>query len=47
VGDRSAQVRTGQGWDEGIMGDVLREASHVYSEHVKRALGLTLLSRKF
>ena len=43
----AAKLRSGQGWDEGTTGDVLRDVSHVYSEHVKRALGLALMSGKF
>ena len=43
----AARLRSGQGWDEGTTGDVLRDVSHVYSEHVKKALGLALLSEKF
>jgi hypothetical protein len=43
----AARLRSGQGWDEGTTGDVLRDVSHVYSEHVKRALGLALMSDKF
>jgi len=43
----AARLRSGQGWDEGATGDVLRDVSHVYSEHVKRALGLALMSGKF
>jgi len=40
-------LRSGEGWDEGTTGDVLREIFHVYPEHVKKALGLALLSGKF
>jgi hypothetical protein len=43
----ATMLRTGRGWDEGTTGDVLREILHVYSEHVKRALGLALMSGKF
>ena len=43
----AARLRSGQGWDEGTTGDVLRDVSHVYSEHVKRVLGLALMSGKF
>ena len=32
----AARLRSGQGWDEGATGDVLRDVSHVYSEHVKK-----------
>jgi hypothetical protein len=35
-----AKLRSGQGWDEGTTGDVLREVLHVYPTHVKKALGL-------
>jgi hypothetical protein len=43
----AAKLRSGQGWDQGTTGDVLRDVSHVYPEHVKRALGLALMSGKF
>jgi len=43
----AARLRSGRGWDEGTTGDVLRDVSHVYSEHVKRVLGLALMSGKF
>jgi hypothetical protein len=43
----ATRLRTGQGWDEGATGDVLRETLNVYPAHVKKALGLTLLSGKF
>jgi hypothetical protein len=43
----ATRLRTGQGWDEGTTGDVLREVLHVYREHVKKALGLALRSGKF
>jgi hypothetical protein len=43
----AAKLRSGQGWDEGTTGDVLRGVSHVYSEHMKTALGLALMSGKF
>jgi len=39
--------RTGQGWDEGTTGDVLREVLHVYREQVKKALAMALLTEKF
>jgi hypothetical protein len=42
----AARLRSGQGWDESTTGDVLRDVSHVYSEHVKSALGLALFSTK-
>jgi hypothetical protein len=29
----AARLRTGQGWDEGTTGDVLREILHVYPAH--------------
>jgi hypothetical protein len=38
----AARLRSGQGWDEGTTGDVLREIQHVYPEHVKKALGLAV-----
>jgi len=41
------RLRSGQGWDKGTTGDVLGEILHAYSEHVKKALGLALLSGKF
>lgn len=43
----ATRLRTGQGWDEGTTGDVLREILHVYAAHVKKALAITLLSGKF
>jgi hypothetical protein len=43
----AARLRSGQGWDEGTTGDVLREVLHVYAEHVKKAIPLALLSGKF
>jgi hypothetical protein len=43
----AAKLRSGQGWDEGTTGDVLREILRVYQEHVKRVLGLVLMSGKF
>jgi hypothetical protein len=43
----AAKLRSGQGWDEGTTGDVLREILHVYPEHVKKVLGMALLSGKF
>jgi len=43
----ATRLRTGQGWDEGTTGDVLREILHVYPAHVKKALALALLSGKF
>lgn len=43
----AAKLRSGQGWDEGTTGDVLREILHVYPAHGKKALGLALLSGKF
>lgn len=36
----TTRLRTGQGWDEGTTGDVLREVLHVYPAHVRKALGL-------
>jgi hypothetical protein len=41
------RLRSGQGWDEGTTGDVLREILHVYPAHVKKALAMALLSGKF
>ena len=38
---------SGQGWDEGTTGDVLREILYDYPEHVKKALGMALLPGKF
>lgn len=43
----AARLRSGQGWDEGTTGDVLREVLHVYLAHAKKALGLALLEGKF
>ena len=42
----AAKLRSGEGWDEGTTGDVLREIWHVFPEHAKKALGLALLSGK-
>jgi hypothetical protein len=38
----ATRLRTGQGWDEGAIGDVLREILHVYPAHVKQALAMAL-----
>jgi hypothetical protein len=35
----AAKLRSGQGWDEGTTGDVLREILRVYQEHVMKAFG--------
>jgi hypothetical protein len=43
----AARLRSGQGWDEGTTGDVLREILHVYPAHVKKALAMALLAGKF
>jgi len=43
----AAKLRSGEGYDEGTTGDVFREALNVYREHLKRALGMALLSGKF
>jgi len=43
----AARLRSGEGWDEGTTGDVLRDVLHTYREHVKKALALALLSGKF
>ncbi len=43
----ATRLRTGQGWDEGTTGDVLREILHVYPAHVKKVLAMALLSAKF
>jgi hypothetical protein len=43
----ASKLRSGEGWDEGTSGDVLREVLHAYPNHVKKALGLALLSGKF
>lgn len=43
----ATRLRTGQGWDEGTTGDVLREILHVYPAHVKRAFSMALLAGKF
>ena len=42
----ATRLRTGQGWDEGTTGDVLREILHLYPAHVKKALAMALLSEK-
>ena len=42
----ATRLRTAQGWDEGTMGDVLREILHVYPAHARKALGMALLSGK-
>src|SRR5689334_16703582 len=42
----ATRLRSGQGWDEGTTGDVLREIMHVYPAHVKKALAMALLSGK-
>ena len=36
----AARLRSGQGWDEGTTGDVLREVLHGYHAHVKKALAV-------
>jgi len=43
----AAKLRSGEGWDEGTTGDVLGEILHAYPKHVKKALGLALLSGHF
>ena len=43
----ATRLRTGQGWQEGTTTDVLNEVLHAYPQHVKKALGLALLSEKF
>jgi hypothetical protein len=43
----AARLRSGQGWQEGTITDVLNEVLHVYPEHVKKALALALLAGKF
>jgi hypothetical protein len=43
----ATRLRTGQDWDEGTTGDLLREILRVYPAHVKKALALALLSGKF
>ena len=43
----AAKLRSGQGWDEGATGDVLREILHVYPAHAKKALAVALMSGKF
>jgi len=43
----ATKMRSGEGWEEGTTGDVLREILHVFPGHVKKALGLALLSGKF
>jgi hypothetical protein len=36
----ATRLCSGQGWDEGTTGDVLREILHVYTAHVKKVLAL-------
>jgi hypothetical protein len=43
----AAKLRSGQGWEEGTTGDVLREVLQVYPAHVRKALAMVLLSGKF
>jgi hypothetical protein len=43
----AAKLRSGVGWDEGATCDVLCEVLHVYPAHVRKALGMALLSGKF
>jgi hypothetical protein len=43
----AAKVRSGEEWEEGTTGDVLREVFHVYPEHARKALEMALLSGKF
>jgi len=43
----ATRLRTGQAWDEGTTADVLREILQVHPAHVKKSLGLALLSEKF
>jgi hypothetical protein len=43
----ATRLRSGLGWDEGTMGDVLREILHVYPAHVKKALAMAQLSGTF
>jgi hypothetical protein len=43
----ATRLRSGQGRDEGATGNLLGEVLHVYPVHVKKALGLALLSEKF
>jgi hypothetical protein len=38
----ATRLRTGQGWDEGATGDLLREILHVYPAHVKKALAMAI-----
>jgi hypothetical protein len=42
----SGRLRTGQGWDQGTTGDVLREIFYVFPAHVKKALAMALLAAK-
>jgi len=37
----ATRLRTGQGWDEGTTGDVLREVLHVYPAHVKKGFSIS------
>jgi len=43
----ATRLRSGDGWDEGTTGDVLREILHVLRDHVKKAFGMALLSGEF
>ena len=40
-------LRSGKGWDENAIGDVIEQILQVYPENVKKVLGLALLSGKF
>ena len=39
-------LRSGKGWDENAIGDVIEQILQVYPEHVKEAFALALLSGK-
>jgi hypothetical protein len=43
----AATLRSGEGWDENATGDVLDQILQVYPEHVRKALGMALLTGKF
>ena len=43
----AATLRSGKGWDENAIGDVIEQILQVYPENVKKVLGLALLSGKF
>jgi hypothetical protein len=42
----AGKLRSGEGWDESVVGDLLNEILHVHPAHVKKAVALALLSGK-